>query len=60
MTAAEPRFWYIRRQALIHAKAGNTKTAIAAAKLSLQLAEKAGNQAYIKMNKASLKEWEAK
>jgi hypothetical protein len=45
---------------LIHAKAGNTKTAIAAAKLSLQLAEKADNQAYVKMNKASLKEWEAK
>ena len=60
MTADTPRFWYLRRQALIHAKAGNKETAIAAAKLSLQLAEKAGNQAYVKMNKASLKEWGAK
>ena len=58
MTAEAPRFWYVRRQALIHAKAGNKKTAIAAAKLSLQLADKAGNQAYVKMNKASIKEWE--
>jgi len=60
LTADTPRFWYLRRQALIHAKAGNKETAIAAAKLSLQLAEKAGNQAYVKMNKASLKEWGAK
>jgi len=30
MTAETPRFWYLRRQALIHAKAGNKKTAIAA------------------------------
>ncbi|MBT7704009.1 MAG: dihydrolipoamide dehydrogenase, partial [Polaribacter sp.] len=60
LTADTPRFWYLRRQALIHAKAGNKKTAIAAAKLSLQLAEKAGNQTYVKMNKASLKEWGAK
>jgi hypothetical protein len=59
MTAEQPRFWYLRQQSLIHAKTGNTKTAIAAAKRSLQLAEKAGNQAYIKMNTASLKEWEA-
>jgi hypothetical protein len=60
MTAAEPNFWVLRRQALIHAKAGSKKTAIAAAKLSLQLAEKADNQTYVEMNKASLKEWGAK
>jgi len=57
MTADQPRFWYLRHQSLIHAKTGNTKTAIAAATMSLQLAEKAGNQAYVNMNTASLKEW---
>ena len=59
MTAAQPRFWYLRQQSLIHAKAGSTKTAIAAAKMSLELATKAGNDAYINMNTASLKEWGA-
>ncbi|MFQ3297819.1 MAG: hypothetical protein ACI9JT_001870 [Polaribacter sp.] len=59
MTAAQPRFWYLRQQSLVHAKAGSTKTAIAAAKMSLELATKAGNDAYINMNTASLKEWGA-
>jgi hypothetical protein len=59
ITSDQPRFWYLRQQSLIHAKTGNIKTAIAAAKMSLQLAEKAGNQAYINMNTASLKEWGA-
>jgi hypothetical protein len=57
MTTAQPRFWFLRQQSLIHAKTGNTKTAIAAAKMSLELATKAGNDAYINMNTASLKEW---
>ena len=60
MTASKPKFWYLRQQAIIYAKAGNNKKAIAAAKESLLYAEKAGNTDYIKMNKASLKEWEAK
>jgi hypothetical protein len=59
MTSAKPRFWYLRKQSLIHAKAGSKKTAIAAAKLSLKYAEQEGNKAYAKMNKASLKEWGA-
>jgi hypothetical protein len=59
MTAAQPRFWYLRQQSLVHAKAGSTKTAIAAAKMSLELATKAGNDAYINMNTTSLKEWGA-
>ena len=59
MTSDSPRFWYLRQQSLIHAKAGNKKTAIAAAKKSLELATKANNAGYIKMNKASLKEWGA-
>ncbi|WP_298763726.1 DUF2911 domain-containing protein [uncultured Polaribacter sp.] len=59
MTSDKPRFWFLRQQSLIHAKAGKTATAIAAAKQSLALAEKANNAGYVKMNKASLKEWGA-
>ncbi len=59
MTKKQPRFWYYRQQSLIHAKAGNKKGAIAAAKTSLELATKAGNSDYMKMNKDSLKEWGA-
>ncbi|MFD0993540.1 DUF2911 domain-containing protein [Tenacibaculum geojense] len=59
MTKDKPRFWYLRKQSLIHAKAGNKKGAIKAAKESLKYAEKAGNADYIKMNKDSLKEWGA-
>lgn len=53
-------YWVLRKQSLIHAAAGNKKTAIEAAKKSLAAAEKAGNQDYIKMNKDSLAEWGAK
>lgn len=59
MTSEEPRFWYLRQQSLIHAKAGDTKGAIAAAQSSLALAEKADNADFVKMNKDSLKEWGA-
>ncbi|MAD98145.1 MAG: dihydrolipoamide dehydrogenase [Flavobacteriaceae bacterium] len=59
MTKEEPKFWYLRQQSLIHAKAGKTETAIAAAKQSLELAKKAGNADYVKMNTDSLKEWGA-
>ena len=38
LSADQPRFWFLRKQALIHAKAGNLKTAIAAAKASLKYA----------------------
>ena len=59
MSKDEPKFWYLRQQSLIHAKAGKTETAIAAAKQSLELAKKAGNADYVKMNTDSLKEWGA-
>jgi len=59
MTKDKPRFWFLRQQSLIHAKAGKTKTAIKAAKASLSAAEKAGNQDYVNLNKKSLKEWGA-
>jgi hypothetical protein len=54
-----PRFWQLRQQSLIYAKAGDKKGAIALAKKSLEAAEKAGNADYVKMNKDSLKEWGA-
>ena len=59
MTKDKPRFWVLRQQSVIHAKAGSKDTAIAAAKASLMHAEKAGNDDYVKMNKDSLKEWGA-
>lgn len=60
MSKENPQFWMLRQQSLIHAKAGKTGTAIAAEKLSLALANKAGNADYVKMNEDSLKEWGAK
>jgi hypothetical protein len=57
MTIDNPRFWVLRQQSLIHAKAGNIEGAIKAAKASLAKAEEAGNDDYIKMNKESLAEW---
>ena len=60
MTKDQPRFWYLRQQSLIHAKAGDKAGAIKAAKASLAGAEKAGNADYVKMNKESLAEWGVK
>ncbi|UAM99777.1 DUF2911 domain-containing protein [Polaribacter litorisediminis] len=59
LTSDAPKYWMLRQQSLIHAKAGNKKGAIAAAKASLKYAEIAKNAGYVKMNKASLKEWGA-
>lgn len=56
----EAPFWMLRMKSLIYAKAGDKKGAIAAAKLSLEGAKKAGNADYVKMNEDSLKEWGAK
>jgi len=55
----DPPFWMLRQQSLIYAKAGDKKGAVKVAKLSLKKAKAAGNEAYIKMNKESLKEWGA-
>ncbi len=59
LTKDKPRFWFLRKQSLIHAKAGDKKGAIEAAKKSLKGAEAAGNADYMKMNKDSLKAWGA-
>jgi hypothetical protein len=57
---AKEKFWMVRRKALIEAELGLYKEAIASAKLSLELAEKANNTDYIRMNQESIKEWEKK
>ena len=57
LTKDQPRFWYLRQQSLIHAKAGDVKGAIEAAKKSLAGAEAAGNADYVKMNKESIAKW---
>ncbi|WP_047551342.1 DUF2911 domain-containing protein [Psychroserpens sp. Hel_I_66] len=54
-----PRFWQLRQQSLIYAKAGDKKKAIEAAKKSLEGAKEAKNDDYVKMNMDSLKEWGA-
>jgi hypothetical protein len=56
----EPRFWQVRKEALILAKLGKTKEAIKTAKLSMALAEKANNKDYVKMNRDSIDEWSGK
>lgn len=56
----DPKFYQIRQKALIYAKAGDKKGAIAAAKKSMELAKAAGNADYVAMNEKSLKEWGAK
>lgn len=55
-----PRFWQLRQQSLIYAKAGDKKAAIATAKKSLEGAKAAGNDDYVKMNTDSIKEWGGK
>jgi hypothetical protein len=52
-----PRFWQLRQYSLILAENKLLKKAISVAKKSLKMAEKAGNENYIKMNKASIQSW---
>ena len=56
----EPRFYQLRQQSLIYAKAGDVKGAISLAQKSLDAAKKAGNADYVKMNENSIKEWSKK
>ncbi len=50
-------FWMTRQKSLIQAKMGDKKGAIDTAKISLEVAQKAGNDDYIKMNNESIAEW---
>ncbi len=53
----EKPFFYLRLKSLIQAKNGDRKGAIETAKLSINAAETAGNQDYVKLNKDSINEW---
>jgi len=53
----DPKFWQVRRKALILADMGKTKDAIKAATMSMELAKAAGNDDYVSMNKKSIMEW---
>lgn len=55
-----PRYWMVRREALILGDLGMKQEAIAKAKESLELAQKAGNKDYIRLNQESIKEWSRK
>ncbi|MES2748598.1 MAG: DUF2911 domain-containing protein [Bacteroidota bacterium] len=57
---ADTPFWYLRQKSLIQAKLGDKSGAIATAKLSLEGAEKAKNDDYVKMNNDSIREWSKK
>jgi len=56
----KPKFWQVRRKALILADMGKFAEAIKAADQSMQLAKAAGNDDYIKMNKESIAAWAMK
>ncbi len=56
----ESPYWFTRLKSLIQAKMGDKKGAIATAKLSLDAANLAKNQDYVKMNKDSIEEWSKK
>lgn len=53
----EPKFWQKKWEAEILASLGKTKDAIKTAKMSMELAEKAGNMDYVKMNKDNIAKW---
>ena len=54
----ESPYWYLRLKSQIQAKLGDLNGAIDSAKKSLEGAQKEKNQDYIKMNTASIAEWE--
>ncbi|GJM36159.1 MAG: hypothetical protein DHS20C18_51600 [Saprospiraceae bacterium] len=53
----EPKFWQVRREALILADLKKYEAATKSAKKSMELAEKAKNDDYVRMNKKSIEEW---
>ncbi len=51
-------YWIVRNKALIEAELGDYKSAIKTAKVSMELAEKDGDDSYVIQNKNSISEWE--
>lgn len=54
MAGGDQKYWMVRRQGLIQEALGMKKEAMASFKASMELAEKAGNMDYVRMNKKSL------
>ena len=55
-----PRFWQLRREALILGDLGRFAEAIEVAKKSIEGAKAAGNMEYVNMNEKSIAEWSKK
>ena len=53
----EGAYWMLRRQSLIEADLDMKEAALATAKKSLDSAQTAGNEDYVRLNKESIKEW---
>jgi len=51
------KFWQVKRKSEILGALGMKKEAIETAKMSLELAKKAGNDDYVKMNNDNIKKW---
>ncbi len=60
MNAAKPKFWQLRREALILADMNRLGDAIKTATQSKELAMQADNKDYVRMNEVSIAEWTAK
>lgn len=58
--ASTPRYWTLRREAMILADLGRYEEAVKTAEKSLTLASDSGDDAYVKMNKKSIEEWTPK
>lgn len=58
--AGTPRFWRLRREALILADMNRMGDAIQTATRSKELAMEAGNKDYVRMNEKSIEEWTMK
>ena len=57
MSGDEPRYWMLRREAVILNKLGRNDEAVEVAKKSMALAQEAGNMDYVRMNEKSIEEW---
>jgi len=53
----EGKYWMYRQQALILKALNETEAAVEASKISLELAQKAGNQDYVRLNTKAIEAW---
>ncbi|WP_116108406.1 DUF2911 domain-containing protein [Lewinella sp. IMCC34191] len=56
--AENPAYWMLRREALILHDLGRDEEAVETARKSMELAQEAGNMDYVRMNEASIEEWD--